>query len=69
MSVNVYHGEESADARAILSSEDQMETQASQTAVLVPIQIDIDVDTFKIRDAFVWNLNGASPISSCRTSD
>ncbi|KAK4705948.1 chromatin structure-remodeling complex subunit SFH1, partial [Phenoliferia sp. Uapishka_3] len=38
-------------------SEDQLEDQAEANAVLVPIQIDIDVDTFKIRDSFVWNLN------------
>lgn len=25
----------------------------------IPVQIDIDVDTFKIRDSFVWNVNGA----------
>ena len=35
-----------------------MEEQAEVRAILVPIQIDIDVDTFKIRDSFVWNLNG-----------
>lgn len=36
-----------------------MEEQAAEPSVLVPVQIDIDVDTFKIRDAFVWNINGA----------
>lgn len=40
------------------SSEDQLEEQAEEQAIFVPIQIDIDVDTFKIRDAFVWNING-----------
>ena len=24
----------------------------------MPIQVDLDVDSFKIRDAFVWNANG-----------
>ncbi|KAM0791306.1 hypothetical protein ACM66B_005778 [Microbotryomycetes sp. NB124-2] len=36
-------------------SEDQLEAQAKKPAVLVPIEIDLDVDGFKIRDAFVWN--------------
>lgn len=42
----------------VSSSEEQLEEQAEKLAVLVPIQIDIDVDTFKIRDSFTWNLNG-----------
>lgn len=37
-----------------------MDDQAVERAVFVPVQIDIDVDTFKIRDAFVWNANGPS---------
>jgi hypothetical protein len=63
VSTDLCDSEDPADARVFPSSEDQMETQASQAAVLVPIQIDIDVDTFKIRDAFVWNLNGVQPVS------
>lgn len=50
----------------IFSSEDQLEEQASKDTLLVPILIDIDVDTFKIRDAFVWNVNGELIISSRR---
>ncbi|SCZ88006.1 BZ3500_MvSof-1268-A1-R1_Chr2-1g04129 [Microbotryum saponariae] len=38
-------------------SEDQLEDQAEQQAVFVPIQIDLEVDTFRIRDSFVWNIN------------
>ncbi|KAK4054521.1 hypothetical protein OIV83_001015 [Microbotryomycetes sp. JL201] len=36
-------------------SEDQLETQAKKTAVYVPIDIDLDIDGFRIRDSFVWN--------------
>ncbi|SGZ26558.1 BQ5605_C024g09939 [Microbotryum silenes-dioicae] len=36
---------------------DQLEDQAEQQAVFVPIQIDLEVDTFRIRDSFVWNIN------------
>lgn len=41
------------------STEDQLEDQANERDVYVPIQIDIDVETFKIRDSFVWNINGS----------
>lgn len=50
------------------STEDQLEEQAEKPAIFVPIQIDIDVDTFKIRDAFVWNINGARRSSLSCTS-
>lgn len=40
------------------SAESQIEAQAEKPDRFVPIQIDLDVDTFKIRDAFVWNANG-----------
>lgn len=35
---------------------------------LVPIQIDLDVDSFKVRDAFVWNANGRSTRSRATQS-
>ncbi|KAI5474587.1 chromatin structure-remodeling complex subunit SFH1 [Pseudohyphozyma bogoriensis] len=38
-------------------SEDQLEEAAEKPAILVPISIELDVETFKIRDSFVWNLN------------
>ena len=31
---------------------------ASQTEVLVPIRLDMEVDGQKLRDTFVWNKNG-----------
>ncbi|GAA5868176.1 hypothetical protein JCM3774_000589 [Rhodotorula dairenensis] len=37
-------------------TEDQLEEHAERRAALVPVQIDLDVDTFKIRDTFVWNV-------------
>ncbi|KAK4056719.1 Chromatin structure remodeling complex protein sfh1 [Microbotryomycetes sp. JL221] len=36
-------------------SEDQLEAQARKQAVYVPVEIDLEVDGFRIRDAFVWN--------------
>lgn len=58
-------------------TEDELADQAEEVTVFVPVQIDIDVDTFKIRDAFVWNINGTNlplpggatrPISGLRFS-
>ncbi|GAA6017321.1 hypothetical protein JCM8202_005637 [Rhodotorula sphaerocarpa] len=37
-------------------TEDQLEEHAGRGGALVPVQIDLDVDTFKIRDSFVWNV-------------
>lgn len=31
---------------------------ASQTEVLVPIRLDMEIDGQKLRDAFTWNMNG-----------
>jgi len=25
---------------------------------MIPIRLDIDLDSFKIKDAFMWNMNG-----------
>lgn len=33
---------------------------ASQTEVLVPIRLDMEIDGQKLRDAFTWNMNGRS---------
>ena len=41
------------------STEDQLEEHAERRGALVPVSIDLDVDTFKIRDTFVWNVQGA----------
>ncbi|GAA5959297.1 hypothetical protein JCM21900_003920 [Sporobolomyces salmonicolor] len=41
----------------IACTEEQLEEHAEQAAAFVPIQIDLDFKTFKIRDHFVWNVN------------
>ncbi|GAA6054256.1 hypothetical protein JCM3770_005146 [Rhodotorula araucariae] len=38
-------------------TEDQLEEAAEVLGAFIPVQIDLDVDTFKIRDCFVWNVN------------
>lgn len=36
---------------------EKLEAQASLPTVLIPIRIEIDTDTLRIRDCFTWNLN------------
>ncbi|KAG2147483.1 uncharacterized protein EDB93DRAFT_1240666 [Suillus bovinus] len=36
---------------------DMLETQAQTRASLVPIRVEFETDTLRIRDCFVWNLN------------
>jgi hypothetical protein len=36
----------------------QMENAALADEVMIPIRLDIDLDSFKIKDAFMWNMNG-----------
>jgi chromatin structure-remodeling complex subunit SFH1 len=36
----------------------QMEYAALAEEVMIPIRLDIDLDSFKIKDAFMWNMNG-----------
>ena len=43
---------------SVRSSEDELELQAGKKSLLVPIHLDLDVDTFKIRDSFVWDASG-----------
>ena len=38
---------------------ERLEAQANLPTVLIPIRIEIDTDTLRIRDCFTWNLNGA----------
>ncbi|BGP40348.1 Chromatin structure remodeling complex protein sfh1 [Rhodotorula kratochvilovae] len=38
-------------------TEDQLEEAAETPGAFIPVQIDLDVDTFKIRDCFVWNVH------------
>lgn len=35
-----------------------MEEHAEQPGAFITVQIDLDVDSFKIRDSFVWNVHG-----------
>ena len=35
-----------------------MEKAALAEEVMIPIRLDIDLDSFKIKDAFMWNMNG-----------
>lgn len=41
-----------------------MEERAEQKDVLIPIDIDLDLSTFKIRDSFLWNLRGQLDVGS-----
>jgi SNF5 / SMARCB1 / INI1 len=36
-----------------------MENAALAEEVMIPIRLDIDLESFKIKDAFMWNMNGA----------
>ena len=36
----------------------QMENAALAEEVMIPIRLDIDLESFKIKDAFMWNMNG-----------
>lgn len=39
------------------SSQDQIDREAQKPAALVPIRVEFETDTHRIRDCFVWNLN------------
>ncbi|KAI0312061.1 SWI-SNF chromatin remodeling complex, Snf5 subunit [Amylostereum chailletii] len=38
-------------------SQDALELQAERSSALVPIRVEFETDTHRIRDCFVWNLN------------
>lgn len=38
---------------------------ATQSEVLVPIRLDMEIEGQKLRDAFTWNMNGNVPSSLC----
>ncbi|GAA5895999.1 hypothetical protein JCM6882_005582 [Rhodosporidiobolus microsporus] len=38
-------------------SEEELEEHAETPGAFVAVQIDLDVDAFKVRDSFVWNIN------------
>lgn len=55
----------------MFSSEEQLE-EADQAEILIPITLDLDVvgrtpeqGTIKIRDRFLWNVNGGSRCGFC----
>jgi hypothetical protein len=35
-----------------------MENAALADDVMIPIRLDIDLESYKIKDAFMWNMNG-----------
>ena len=37
-----------------------MENAALAEDVMIPIRLDIDLDSYKIKDAFMWNMNGTA---------
>lgn len=37
---------------------DQLEEQGDKDDMLVPIRLEIELDGYKLRDTFTWNLNG-----------
>ncbi|GAA5925861.1 Sfh1p [Sporobolomyces koalae] len=55
--------------RHVAATEEQLEDLAEIPAAFVPIQIDLDYRTFKIRDSFVWNVHEKliTPDSFART--
>lgn len=40
-----------------ISSQDDLEAQASKPAILIPIRVELETDTHRIRDCFAWNIN------------
>lgn len=41
-----------------ISTDEEAAINAERGEQLVPVRVDIDLDAFKIRDCFLWNLNG-----------
>lgn len=41
---------------------DQLEEQGEKDDMLVPIRLEIELDGYKLRDTFTWNLNGIASI-------
>lgn len=44
-------------SRAFCSSDDKLEAQASKPSGLIPIRVEFETETHRIRDCFVWNAN------------
>lgn len=45
-----------------------MENAALAEEVMIPIRLDIDLDSHKIKDAFMWNMNGFPEFLHCSTN-
>jgi hypothetical protein len=45
------------DVYMCLSAVDMLQAQAQTRASLVPIRVEFETDTLRIRDCFIWNLN------------
>lgn len=50
------------------SHEDELAEEAEKPELLVPITVELVVDGYRIRDAFLWNLNGTLAAISTLTS-
>lgn len=48
-------------------TEPQMDNAALAEEVMIPIRLDIDLESCKIKDAFMWNMNGGR--LSCSHAD
>jgi SNF5 / SMARCB1 / INI1 len=56
---NIFIGTELGLVRCVNCRTDlQMENAALAEEVMIPIRLDIDLESFKIKDAFMWNMNG-----------
>jgi hypothetical protein len=56
---NIFIGTELGFVRGVNCRTDlQMENAALAEEVMIPIRLDIDLESFKIKDAFMWNMNG-----------
>lgn len=64
--VSLYHRWFESNAVFVLPSFDDhdpavIHENASQSEVLVPIRLDMEIEGQKLRDAFTWNMNGSGP--------
>ena len=52
------HVKQSADFEMYPSRHDQLVEQGEKDDALVPIRLELEVDGYKLRDTFTWNMNG-----------
>lgn len=53
----------------IYVSEQDLERASQMEEVLVPIRLDIDMDDIRLRDVFLWNMNGTTTGADCSESN